>query len=40
MNEQKQKVPRYIEALAWIVIHAPHYALFYLIMRTIEWLVC
>lgn len=37
MNEERKKAPRYIEVIAWIAIHAPHYALFYI---TIELIRC
>lgn len=39
MNNEKKKAPLYIEVIAWIAIHAPHYALFYITIELIRWYI-
>lgn len=37
MNRENERAPRYIEVIAFIAIHAPHYALFYITIEIIRW---
>ena len=36
MDEQNKKAPRYVEIIAWFILHAPYYAAFYLLIELIK----